>query len=129
MHHQSARSPSGPFYSPDARMMISAKRFRVGKYDVVAEPIPYSRHMLRYVVYVGKTRIGATVSVPSESDCLFLEKPPVVPPLKIFYVTSKPGRPKKNAKPPVPVDKEQPTFREELPSDVSLDVDRKSSNG
>jgi hypothetical protein len=111
-------------------MMTPAKRFKVGKYDIVAEPIPYSRHMLRYVVYVGKTRIGATVSVPSESDCLFLEKPPIVPPLKIFYVTSKPGRPKKNAiKPAAPVEKESGGFRDELPSDVSVDVDRKSSNG
>jgi len=103
-------------------------RFRVGKYDVIAEPIPHSRHMLRYVVYVGKTRIGATVSVPSESDCLFLEKPPIVPPLKIFYVTSKPGRPKKSAKPPVPLDRDQPGFREELPSDVPLDVTGRSGN-
>jgi len=97
-------------------------RFMVGKYEIIAEPIPHSRHMLRYVVYVGKTRIGATVSVPSESDCLFLEKPPIVPPLKIFYVTSKPGRPKKSAKPPVPLERDQPGFREELPSDVPLDV-------
>lgn len=96
-------------------------RFRVGKYDVIAEPIPQSRHMLRYTVYVGKTRIGATVSVPSESDCLFLEKPPVVPPLKIFYVTSRPGRPKKGSKPPAPLERDQPGFREALPSDVSLD--------
>jgi hypothetical protein len=50
-----------------------------------------------------------------------MENPPVVPPLKIFYVTSKPGRPKKNAKPPVVLDRHQPGFREELPSDVSLD--------
>ena len=96
-------------------------RFRVGKYDVIAEPIPYSRQMLRYTVHVGKTRIGASVSVPSESDCQFMENPPVVPPLKIFYVTSKPGRPKKNSKPPVVLDRHQPGFREELPSDVSLD--------
>jgi hypothetical protein len=96
-------------------------RFRVGKYEVVAEPMPHSRHMLRYTVYVGKTRIGATVSVPTESDCLFLEKPPVVPPLKIFYVTSRPGRPKKGAQPPAPLERNQPGFREALPSDVSLD--------
>ncbi len=93
----------------------------VGKYEVIAEPIPHSRHMLRYTIYSGKTRIGAMVSVPSESDCLFLEKPPIVPPLKIYYVTSKPGRPKKSAKPPVPLEREQPGFREALPSDVSLD--------
>jgi hypothetical protein len=96
-------------------------RFMVGKYEVIAEPIPHSRHMLRYTIYAGKTRIGAMVSVPSESDCLFLEKPPIVPPLKIYYVTSKPGRPKKSAKPPVPLEREQPGFREALPSDVSLD--------
>lgn len=98
-------------------------RFRVGKYDVVAEPIPYSRQMLRYTIYVGKTRIGAMVSVPSESDCRFLEKPPVVPPLKVFYVTSRPGRPKKNARPPaaVTLERNAPGYREELPSDVSLD--------
>ena len=96
-------------------------RFMVGKYEVIAEPIPHSMHMLRYTVYVGKTRVGATVSMPSESDCRFLEKPPIVPPLKIFYLTSKPGRPKKSAKPPVPLEREQPGFREEIPSDVSLD--------
>jgi hypothetical protein len=101
--------------------VVGPSRFRVGKYDVVAEPIPYSRQMLRYTIYVGKTRIGAMVSVPSESDCRFLEKPPVVPPLKIFYVTSRPGRPKKNARPPAPLERNTPGYREELPSDVSLD--------
>ena len=96
-------------------------RFMIGKYEVIAEPIPYSTQMLRYNVYLDKTRIGATVSMPSESDCRFLEKPPIVPPLTIFYVTSKPGRPKKSAKPPVPLERDQPGFREEIPSDVSLD--------
>ena len=96
-------------------------RFRVGKYEVIAEPIPYARHMLRYTVHVGKKRIGAMVSVPSESDCQFLENPPVVPPLKVFYVTSRPGRPKKNAKPAAPLERNQPGYREELPADVSLD--------
>lgn len=109
--------------------VVERRRFTVGKYDVIAEPIPHSRHMLRYTVYVGKTRIGATVSVPSESDCLFLEKPPVVPPLKIFYVTSRPGRPKKSAKqPPLPLERNQPGFRESLPSDVSLDGLTKSED-
>ena len=96
-------------------------RFMVGKYEVIASPIPHSLHMLRSTLYLDKTRIGATVSMPSESDCRFLEKPPIVPPLKIFYVTSKPGRPKKSAKPPVPLERDQPGFREEIPSDVSLD--------
>ncbi|HET9403012.1 MAG TPA: hypothetical protein VFO57_00335 [Burkholderiales bacterium] len=101
--------------------VVERGRFMIGKYEVIAEPIPHSMHMLRYTVYVGKTRIGATVSMPSESDCRFLEKPPIVPPLKIFYLTSKPGRPKKSAKPPVPLERDQPGFREEIPSDVSLD--------
>jgi len=97
-------------------------RFMVGKYEVVAEPIPYVMHMLRYTVYLDKTRVGAVVSMPTESDCRFLEKPPVVPPLKIFYVTSRPGRPKKNAaKPAPPLERDQPGFREELPSDVAFD--------
>ena len=55
--------------------------------------------MLRYTVFVGGKRIGATVSVPTESDCRFLEKPPVVPPLKIFS-SYRPGRPKKGSRPP-----------------------------
>jgi hypothetical protein len=35
--------------------------------------------------------------MPTESDCRFLESPPKVPPLKIFSVTYRPGRPKKGA--------------------------------
>jgi hypothetical protein len=102
--------------------VVERKKFTVGKYDVIAEPIPYAAHMLRYTVYLDKTRIGAMVSVPSESDCRFLEKPPIVPPLKIFYVTSRPGRPKKNsAKPAVVLERDQPGFREEIPSDVPLE--------
>lgn len=102
--------------------ILSRQRFMVGKYEVIAEPMQYAMHMLRYSVYLNKKRLGAMVSMPSESDCLFLEKPPVVPPLKIFYVTSKPGRPAKNAaKPAVALEKDQPGYREEIPSDVSLD--------
>lgn len=101
--------------------IAKSKQFMVGKYEVIAQPIQYSTHMLRYTVYLNKTRIGAMVSVPSESDCLFLEKPPVVPPLKIFYVTSRPGRPKKGSKPPAVQERNQPAFREGLPSDVSID--------
>lgn len=101
-------------------MSSTPGRFMIGKYEVVAQPIPYSAHMLRYTVYVGKTRIGSMVSVPTESDCRFMEKPPVVPPLKIFYVTTRPGRPKKGSKPPAPQEKPQPS-RETLPSDVALD--------
>jgi len=103
--------------------VVGRGRFMVGKYEVIAEQIPHSRQMLRYAVHVGKRRIGTLVSVPSESDCRFLENPPAVPPLKIFYVTSRPGRPKKsNPKPPVVLERYQPGYREELPSDVSLDA-------
>ena len=102
-------------------LVVERERFMVGKYEVIARPIPHSMHMLRYTVYLGKTRIGAMVSVPTESDCRFLEKPPPVPPLKIFYVTHRPGRPKKDAKPPVVLERNQPGFREELPADVPLD--------
>jgi hypothetical protein len=108
--------------------VMTRTRFMVGKYNVIAEPIPHSMQMLRYTVYLDKTRLGATVSVPMESDCLFLEKPPVVPPLKIFYVTSRPGRPKKGAKPPVVLERNQPGFREELPPDVPLDGLRRSED-
>jgi hypothetical protein len=42
-------------------------------------------------------RLGALMSVPNESDCRFLENPPSVPPLRIFALTNRPGRPKKGA--------------------------------
>lgn len=70
-------------------------RFKVGKYDVVAQPIPHSTHMLRYTVFLDGTRIGALVSMPGESDCRFLEDPPVVPPLRVYQLRGRPGRPRK----------------------------------
>ena len=85
---------------------VERRRFKVGKYDIIAHPIPNSAHMLRYTVFVGGKRIGATVSVPTESDCRFLEKPPVVPPLKIFS-SYRPGRPKKGSRPPQPAEASQ----------------------
>ena len=75
---------------------LERKRFMVGKYEIIAQPIPNSAHMLRYNVFVDGNRIGALLSMPTESDCRFLENPPPVPPLKIFRVTHRPGRPKKN---------------------------------
>jgi len=39
------------------------------------------------------------MSVPNESDCRFMEAPPPVPPLRIFALTNRPGRPKKGAPP------------------------------
>ena len=79
------------------------QRFMLGKYEIIAQPIAGSAHMLRYTVFVGGRRIGATASMPTESDCRYLERPPVVPPLKPFQVFYRPGRPKKGAHPPQPL--------------------------
>src|SRR5205814_8458690 len=50
---------------------VLGRRFSVGKYDIIATPIPYSAHMLRYAVILNGKRLGATASLPSESDCKF----------------------------------------------------------
>jgi hypothetical protein len=76
---------------------VEPRRFKVGKYDVLAQPAAGSMHMLRYTVLLNGKRLGAQLSVPSESDCRFMESPPAVPPLKIFSVTFRPGRPKKGS--------------------------------
>jgi hypothetical protein len=73
--------------------------FMVGKYEIVAQPIPGSAHMLRYTVSLKGTRLGAMASMPTESDCRFLENPPPVPPVKPFQVFYRPGRPKKGTPP------------------------------
>jgi hypothetical protein len=73
------------------------RRFKVGKYDVIAQPAAGSLHMLRYTVLLDGKRLGAQLSVPCEADCRFMESPPPVPPLKIFSVTYRPGRPKKGS--------------------------------
>jgi hypothetical protein len=99
---------------------VESRRFMVGKYEVVARPIPHSAHMLRYTVMLDGKRLGALASFPTESDCLFLEKPPVVPPLKIYSVIYRPGRPKGGSKPAVAVvDKAAPP-REDLSQEISL---------
>ncbi len=98
---------------------VEGRRFTIGKYDIIAQPIPYSAHMLRYTVFVDGKRIGATASMPSESDCRFLEKPPVIPPLVPFQATYRPGRPKKGAPPRVAADAPQPP-REELPHGIAV---------
>lgn len=72
-------------------------RLKLGKYEIIAQPAPGSLHMLRYTVVLDGRRLGAQLSVPTESDCRFMEAPPPVPPLKIFSVTYRPGRPKKGA--------------------------------
>jgi hypothetical protein len=96
------------------------QRFMIGKYEIIARPIPGSAHMLRYTVFVGGRRIGATASMPTESDCRYLERPPVVPPLKPFQVFYRPGRPKKGATPPQQVDAQPPTPREDIPAGISI---------
>jgi hypothetical protein len=98
--------------------MIEARRFKIGKYDIIGRPIPESAHMLRYTVFVDGRRIGATASMPSEADCRFLEKPPVIPPLVPFQATYRPGRPKKGT--PPRSNEVPPAPREELPHGISL---------
>ena len=77
--------------------MLERRQYKLGKYDIVAQPAAGSMHMLRYTVLLNGKRLGALLSVPTESDCRFLEAPPKVPPLKIFSVTLRPGRPRKDA--------------------------------
>jgi hypothetical protein len=96
----------------------AGRRFSIGKYDIVATPLPHSMHMLRYTVYVAGRRLGALASAPTESDCRFLEDPPPVPALKVFTILYRPGRPKKGAAPRVY--EAAPAPREELPSDMGL---------
>ena len=97
---------------------IEGRRFSVGKYDIIATPISASAHMLRYTVFLNGKRIGATVSQPSESDCRFLEAPPIVPPLVPYHVIYRPGRPKKGAPPRNTEPAPQP--REELPHGMAF---------
>ena len=106
------------------------KRFMIGKYEIIAQPIPGSAHMLRYTVFVAGRRIGATASMPTESDCRYLERPPVVPPLKPFQVFYRPGRPKKGATPPQPaVDVHHGISREEIPAGISIPASGRSEDG
>jgi hypothetical protein len=97
---------------------IEAKRLSVGKYDIIATPITYSAHMLRYTVFVAGKRIGAMASMPSESDCRFLEQPPVVPALVPWQATYRPGRPKKGA--PARTNEAPAAPREELPHGMAF---------
>lgn len=93
--------------------------FAVGKYRVLSEPLPGAIHMRRYSVFLENRRIGATVSLPSESDCLNLERPRSVPPLKPFNVPYRPGRPKKGTTRPavaaVSAERGHTISREDLP--------------
>ena len=101
------------------------QRFMIGKYEIIARPIPGSAHMLRYTVFVSGRRIGATASVPTESDCRYLEKPPIVPPLKPFQVFYRPGRPKKGTTPPSQADVHPTPPREDIPAGISIPQQRR----
>ena len=106
------------------------QRFMIGKYEIVAQPIPGSAHMLRYTVFVAGRRVGAMASMPTESDCRYLERPPVVPPLKPFQVFYRPGRPKKGSTPPQPaIDVHQGTARDDIPAGISIPIPRRSEDG
>jgi hypothetical protein len=106
------------------------KRFMIGKYEIIAQPIAGSAHMLRYTVFVAGRRIGATASMPTESDCRYLERPPVVPPLKPFQVFYRPGRPKKGSTPPQPaVDAHHGISREDIPAGISIPASGRSEDG
>lgn len=104
--------------------VLEARRFMVGKYEIVGQPIPHSAHMLRYTVFLDGARLGALASVPNESDCRFLEHPPVVPPLKIFSLIYRPGRPKKGTV--RAVDKSPGLPPLELPTEIVLPRARES---
>ena len=69
-------------------------------------------------------RIGALASVPTESDCRFLEHPPAVPPLKIYSVIYRPGRPKKGTVRPTDKALTPPSL--ELPHEIELPRNRDS---
>jgi hypothetical protein len=97
---------------------VAGRRFNVGKYEIVATPIARSAQMLRYTVFLDGKRIGALVSVPSESDCRFLEAPPAVPELVPWKVIYRPGRPRKDA--PPRSTEPLPAPREELPHGLEL---------
>jgi hypothetical protein len=98
---------------------VEGRRFSVGKYDVVATPIPGSAHMLRYTVFVNGKRVGAMASEPNESDCRFMEEPPITPPLVPFQYIYRPGRPKKDAPPRASLDSPPPA-RDELPHGMAF---------
>ena len=103
-------------------------RFMVGKYEIIAQPISGSAHMLRYTVFFKGARIGAMASVPTESDCRFLENPPPVPPVKPFQVFYRPGRPKKGSQPPSHADRNLGTTHEELPAGLTIPALEKSGD-
>ena len=97
---------------------IEGRRFSVGKYDIVAKPIPQSAHMLRYTVFVSGKRIGSMASEPNESDCRFMGEPSrhAAPGALHIYV---PAGPAQEGAPPRTVEALTPP-REELPDGMAF---------
>jgi len=98
----------------------------VGKYEVIAQPIMGSAQMLRYTVLVNGRRIGALASMPTESDCRFLENPPPVPPVKPFQIYYRPGRPKKGATPRTAVESGPASALDDLSGAIHLPATEQS---
>ncbi len=96
---------------------VERKQFKIGKYDVIAQPMFGSAHMLRYTVHLYGKRIGTLASMPTESDCRLMETPQVVPPLKPF-VYYRPGRPKKGSTFAATEVRHPSIGREDLPLDA-----------
>jgi len=78
------------------------RRFKIGKYDIVAQPALGSAQMLRYTVMFNGKRLGALMSMPSESDCKFLESPPKVPPLRFSTSPAGPAARRRTPRPSSP---------------------------
>jgi len=95
------------------------RRYTIGRYEIVAQPIPHAAQMFRYTVFVDGRRIGTMASVPSEADCVSMEKPPIVPPLVPYQVVYRPGRPKKGT-PPRTTGDAAPPPHEDLPHGMSF---------
>ena len=47
---------------------VERRNFKIGKYDIVAQPAVGSAHMLRYTILLNGKRLGALLSVPTESE-------------------------------------------------------------
>ena len=73
---------------------VTSRSFAVGRYQVVATPMPGSAQMLRYTIFLDGKRIGAVASLPSESDCNALAQPADVPPPVAWQANYWRGRPK-----------------------------------
>jgi 5-formyltetrahydrofolate cyclo-ligase len=93
------------------------RQFTLGKYEIRAAPIAGSAHMLRYTVFMDGKRIGSMASMPSESDCQYLEKPPAADSQPIVPFFQHAYRPPKK---PAPLLYTPRAARKELPHAMAL---------